>query len=675
MKLIQIEPVPWSEEKQHRLQEFLVGMWAEDTWELVSQKGVKRWMCFFPLSDPLKTELQYAAWYKFHTGEWCIEHDQRHRCEHIMHLVEWLNRAKPEVQSFMEKPLEYWLMSLRSYLVETNAFKQERSRFLRATQTYAEYRNEDARISLFRHLYGILVNAYDDRTETEKDVWDMRKLELPVNQTRSHYTLNFAPITQPWLRALAKEFMKYTMAVRSPGPCFTSLASVREFSLFLAHDLPQAQVSEIDRALVLKYLHFLQMQKPTVARRNALLKSLRTFLETCAYRLQVAGLTKERLIFEDDFAKEPEALSREIPPEVLEQLRDHLGTLDTTTLRMVTILLECGLRCGELCDLPLDCLVCDDRHEWYLRFYQTKGHKEHIIPLVDETVVGTIQVQQQDMSTQWGPNCTYLFPNARSCQYPYKQTTFTRALNTWAVKHNIRDRTGRLYRFQSHQFRHTLGMRLISDDVPLDVISRLMGHASLRMTERYARKRSAQIRAELERVHRKRKTVNYQGQIVKGDPRANDPDTQMVRKGIRGQTLAVGGCGRLVVLGPCNYANKCLTCPMWLTSTDDMPALKSFYARAIRLRQRAVETGNQTVITQQDHIITNLAVRIKSLEEDHADGTLCVDDILTQLRVDLAEARGGWEEAREAGLLLAAKHLERTIIDLKAKIEALEGAQ
>jgi integrase/recombinase XerD len=345
MKTIQIEPVLWSEEKQRRLQESLVGKWATDTWELISQKGVRRWMCFFPIPLPLKTELQYAAWHKFHTGEWCLEHDQRHHCEQIMHLVDWLNRAKPDVQSFMEKPLEYWIMSLRSYLVETNEFKQERSRFLRATQTYAEYRNEDARISLFRHLYGVIANAYDDRAETEKDVWDMRKLGLPVNQTRSHYTLNFAPITQPWLRALTKEFMKYNMAVRSPGSCFTSLAAVREFSLFLAHDLPHAQASDIDRALVLKYLHFLQMQKHTVARRNSLLKSLRTFLETCAYRLPVDGLTKERFIFEDDFAKEPEALSREIPAEVLEQLREHLGTLDTTTLRMVTILLECGLRC------------------------------------------------------------------------------------------------------------------------------------------------------------------------------------------------------------------------------------------------------------------------------------------------------------------------------------------
>jgi hypothetical protein len=36
---------------------------------------------------------------------------------------------------------------------------------------------------------------------------------------------------------------------------------------------------------------------------------LRLFLETCAHRLQLAGVTKERIIFDDDFVKEPEALS------------------------------------------------------------------------------------------------------------------------------------------------------------------------------------------------------------------------------------------------------------------------------------------------------------------------------------------------------------------------------
>jgi hypothetical protein len=135
-------------------------------------------------------------------------------------------------------------------------------------------------------------------------------------------------------------------------------------------------------------------------------------------------------------------------------------------------------------------------------------------------------------------------------------------------------------------------MRLINEDVPLDVISRLLGHRSLEMTRRYAQKRAAQLRAELERVHRRRKTVDAAGQVVKGDSRANDLEVQMTRKGVRGQTLPVGGCGRLIVLGDCSHANKCLTCPMWLTSTDDLPALMSFYDRAIRLKQRAKASGN-----------------------------------------------------------------------------------
>jgi hypothetical protein len=192
------------------------------------------------------------------------------------------------------------------------------------------------------------------------------------------------------------------------------------------------------------------------------------------------------------------------------------------------------------------------------------------------------------------------------------------------------------------------------------------------MTQVYARKRATQIRQVLERVARKRKTVDFQGNAVKGDPRANDPEVQMTRKGVRGQTLPVGGCGRPVILGACAHANKCLTCPMWLTSTDDLRALKSFYERALHLKQRAMETGNQFVIEQQERIVATLAVRINSLETSAMDGSLCVDDVLAQLRADLGEAESGWEEACEAGLVLAAKYLERAIADLKAKIAALE---
>ena len=178
---------------------------------------------------------------------------------------------------------------------------------------------------------------------------------------------------------------------------------------------------------------------------------------------------------------------------------------------MVTILLECGMRIGELCAMPLDCLICDDKHEWYLRFYQMKGKQEYVIPLVDKTVIGTIQAQQEEIHAAWGQSCAYLFPSPQSPLRPHKQQSFRRALNMWAIEHHICDRNAKVWRFQAHQFRHTVGMRLLNNDVPLDVISRLLGHHSLTMTQVYASVRGARLREVLERASLKRRTVNYRG--------------------------------------------------------------------------------------------------------------------------------------------------------------------
>jgi integrase/recombinase XerD len=666
------EPVAWSQEKQQRLQEHLVGVFAEDIWRLKGSRGWKRPLSFSLFrSPPLKIEVKYAAWCKFDSGEWKCGSDQHVTAFYLNNLAAWLNAVAPDVPSFMVHRLEHWEISLRSYLIQRGLYKRRKRKDLRATQEYQEYEREDQRIALFRQFYRIIADAYDDRPAMEKDIWDLRKMGLDVNLTATQFILNFTAITQSWLQNLAKEFMKYNVATHSTGDCSGKLVAIRDFSRFLARAFPRCRVSDIDRALIIEYISALREQKP-LAQRNAILGNLRIFLETCAHRLHIPGLTKEQIIFGDDFARLPERFSREIPEGVLVQLREHLKTLPTTTLRMVVILLEVGLRIGELCTLPTDCLICDDKHEWYLRFYQMKSHKEHIIPLVDETVIGTIQAQQQDIQKQWGNACPYLFPNPRTITLPFKQGTFTRHLNEWAVEKGIKNQNRVLWRFQAHQFRHTVGMRLLSDDVPLEVISRLLGHRSLAMTQVYARVRQKQLRTELERVARKRKTVDVQGNIVKGDPRANDPEAQMVRKGMRGQTLPIGGCGRLIVLGECNYANKCLTCPMWLTSTEDLPSLKSFYERATRLKQRATEKGNQFVVDQQEHIIINLATRIKSLEEPAMDGTLAVDEVLTQLRTDLTEAESALDEVRENGLIPAAKYLERSIADLKARIAVLE---
>lgn len=105
---------------------------------------------------------------------------------------------------------------------------------------------------------------------------------------------------------------------------------------------------------------------------------------------------------------------------------------------------RCGLRISELCTLSFDCLICDDKHDWYLKFYQIKLKQEHVNPLVNETVVAFIQAQQEDTRVQWDGKSPYLFtrPLRRSRGQPllFARLTFTNRLNRWALEKNIRDR-------------------------------------------------------------------------------------------------------------------------------------------------------------------------------------------------------------------------------------------
>jgi integrase/recombinase XerD len=676
-----VEPVRWSVEKQRRLQEQLVGSWAEDVWCFLYQKNTQsgqRRMHFTRLLSPtLRIELKYAVFRKLTSGRRKVGHDPHELCTHTHWLIRWFNQTAPAVSSLLERSLEYWELSLRSALVQERALRRRAEKQLRSTQNFVVQTREDRRITLLRVLYKTIQDAYDDRVETAKDIWDVRKLGVTPNPTESDARLNFTSISQPWLRQLAKKFLEYDLALHPSGTGNnTRLDAIKHFSRFLAEQHPTLQVSGINRALLVSFLSYVRNLSLAQETKRAMLVHLRTFLETCAYRLTVSDLPRERLLFDEEFPKaEVARLPREIPAEVLTQLRQRLNTLPTTLLRMVTILLECGMRISELCSLSLDCLTHDDKHEWYLTSYLWKRRKEHLIPLVNQAVVGAIQAQQAEIRAEFGQDCPYLFPRLRSPQLPYHQSVFRAALNRWAVQAEIRDPQGALYHFTAHQFRHTVGMRLINDDVPIETISRLFGHASTHMTERYAHKRLQTIREELLRAGLKHKTIDFHGQVVKGDPEANRLEPQLLRKGIRGQTLPVGGCGRAVVMGPCDHANKCLTCVFWLTATEDLPALKAFLGKALRLRQRAAEAGNELVVKNQDQIIPMLQLRITSLEQTGEDyESFSLAEVLQQLKRELAELEVGLEEAREAQLVIGLKQFERRMAELQAQIAALEGA-
>jgi hypothetical protein len=310
----------WSEEKRLRLHACLTGMWAENSWQLesINEQGepVQRTLCVAFANVSLNNEFKYALWYQWNQGIWQRYHKRGQRAvlHSLRYLVSWLQDIQSSLRSFLERPLSFWECSLRSWLVQTEQYAPRSSKRLMATtHTYKRYVTEDRRIYLFRTIYHTLVEAYDDREQTEKDVWDLQTFGVPLNLSQAGHKLNFTLIGQPWLRTLAKRYLAYNLSVHSASDTQRKLTALQHFSFFLAQAAPQAGVADLDRALILHYLNVLRDQHLASVTWRHYLGSLRAFLETCAHRLAVPGLTRELLIFDDDFPPRSDGGTREIP--------------------------------------------------------------------------------------------------------------------------------------------------------------------------------------------------------------------------------------------------------------------------------------------------------------------------------------------------------------------------
>ena len=120
----------WSEERQQSLREYLQGRFASDAWRVgpTHRPEKQSTLDFSPLqSNALKLELKYAVWCKFQRKEWNIEGSAHHKNrECLRHIITWLNRVAKETQSLLEKSLEQWELSVRTFLIEAGKYRVDR---------------------------------------------------------------------------------------------------------------------------------------------------------------------------------------------------------------------------------------------------------------------------------------------------------------------------------------------------------------------------------------------------------------------------------------------------------------------------------------------------------------------------------------------------------------------
>jgi len=410
-------------------------------------------------------------------------------------------------------------------------------------------------------LQQLLIAADPWADQYPRDVWDLRLLNITAAGLRF---LRFADIPQPWLGELARRWCRWRLAKGlSPDTVHGNLRGVRSFAAHLGtHAGPTAGPGELNREAIESWL--------AGGRPTGHIGGLGVFLRDVHRHGWAPQLPGNALIF-DDFPAKPASKPRWISEHLMRQLESetNLALFGNDDARLILrILINCGLRLKDARQLPFDCIVRDNTGAPYLAWTNHKIRQRVAFFPIAEALTARITTQQQRVLNRFPDGCRWLFPALKvnlDGHRPMPDISFRDYLDTWLRRIHLVDEHDQPARVTAHQFRHTLGTRLINADVPQHVVQQLLDHMSPQMTAVYARLHNSTVRAHWEKAVK----VNADGHTA--TIAAEHPLTDaawmrlsMVRAKV---TLPNGYCGAPVQTD-CEYANPCLDCRFFITTTD-----------------------------------------------------------------------------------------------------------
>lgn len=402
-----------------------------------------------------------------------------------------------------------------------------------------------------------------------RTVWDLRVLGLAGNQRR----IDFSRIEPGWLREITKRWARWRL---SRGNTAQGVANTLRACTMLGEHLRRtagagAGPEHLTRPVLESWFAALALVHSNPTSRAKRINQIGVFLRDVARHDWCSQIPRNAAVYDGDMPRLPPPRPRALPEHVMRQLEDpaHLARFPTDDGRLVLmILIQCGLRLGDACKLPLDCVVRDHNDAPYLAWVNHKIHGRVAFFPISTELADHIAVQQRAQQRRWPQGCRYLFTRYQvnlDGNKPLHASTWRRHLDTWLREIELVDEHGAPARVTAHQFRHTLATRLINRDVPQSVVQDLLDHMSPAMTARYARLTNVTRRRHWEAATK----VNAEGDPVTVAPEhplaaADWMRLSLVRAKV---SLPNGYCGAPVQTD-CEYANPCLDCRFFITTPE-----------------------------------------------------------------------------------------------------------
>jgi site-specific recombinase XerD len=212
---------------------------------------------------------------------------------------------------------------------------------------------------------------------------------------------------------------------------------------------------------------------------NRRLSSLRLFY----YFLSV--INEQRIecpvISKRHFLSKPHPLPRDASEEQIKLLFSIIH--DKRDKAMFTLMLECGLRVGEVCNLSLDDVLPDDPPRLKVH---GKGDRQRMVYLPPPAY----SALKDWLTSRPVTKDRAVFISQRGKRLSVNGIQFI--LQGCCQKAGVQ--------VTCHQFRHAFGRRMAEADMPLTSLQALLGHRSLRTTQIYVRISNPVLQAEYNRA-------------------------------------------------------------------------------------------------------------------------------------------------------------------------------
>jgi integrase len=243
-------------------------------------------------------------------------------------------------------------------------------------------------------------------SEYPRDVWLLRRLGHPGRDA----TIGFDGIEPTWLRELTKRWARWRLSVGTAVG--TVVADVRAITRF-ASSFPSLRrgPQALTRELIETHLAHLAVAFPNAKSRTGQISSLARLLITSRQHGWEPRLPSRVDIYREDYPRRTAAAPRALPETVMAQLEhgQNLARFTDPRARLLArILMGTGLRVGDGCRLPLDCIVHDSQGAPYLHYTNHKMRRDAFVP-IDADLTDAIKAQQRMTRAEY-PNATYLLP-------------------------------------------------------------------------------------------------------------------------------------------------------------------------------------------------------------------------------------------------------------------------